>query len=259
REPASQCGVVGMAPSPGLVPMEGVAPFARGLDRVGPLARDVADTRLALASMGGERVEGSAAVRVGVVRELLTGRNRPDVLGPFGEWLERLRGHGVEVCEVSVPDAPRALQAYMVLTSVAALAWLEPWVRSGRAGEEMTRRHEYGIRLREHDTDALAKADTVRRRLIAQVRSVFEECPVVVSPTMPTTAPLLDGEITAEDLADPLAAPYTDCWTVVANLAGVPALSVPAPTDGLPAGAMLMGQPATEATLLGSAALGESV
>jgi aspartyl-tRNA(Asn)/glutamyl-tRNA(Gln) amidotransferase subunit A len=176
------------------------------------------------------------------------------VLGPFGDWLERLRSRGVEISEVSVPDAPRALHAYMVLTSVAALAWLEPWVRSGRGGDELTRRHAYGIRLRDHDTDPLAKADDVRRRLITQVRKALDDCPLVVSPTMPTTAPLLDGEITPEDLADPLAAPYTDCWTVVANLAGLPALSVPAPTAALPAGAMLMGPPGSDATLLASAA-----
>ncbi|MBA2696317.1 MAG: amidase [Actinobacteria bacterium] len=267
REPASQCGVVGMAPSPDLVPMTGVVPFAPRLDRVGPLARTVADARCLLAVLAGdgagspaERTPGTSEslfsssrtvpTRVAVVEELVTGRNRPDVLGSFEAWLDRLRDHGVEVCRVSVPEAHRALSAYMRLTSVAALDWLEPWVRSGRAGEELVRRYDYGRRLRDHDSAALAGAAQVQRRVRDQVISALVRHEVLVSPTMPTTAPLLDGEITPEELADPLAAPYTDCWTVVANLAGVPALSVPAPSSGLPVGAMLMGRPGCDADLL---------
>ncbi|MGB5934817.1 MAG: amidase family protein, partial [Ornithinimicrobium sp.] len=132
--------------------------------------------------------------------------------------------------------------------------WLEPWVRSGRAGDELIRRYDYGRRLRDHDSAALAGAAQVQRRVRDQVTSAFVRHEVLVSPTMPTTAPLLDGEITPEELADPLAAPYTDCWTVVANLAGVPALSVPAPTSGLPVGAMLMGRPGCDTDLLALAA-----
>lgn len=275
REPAAQCGVVGMAPSPDLVPMTGVVPFAPGLDRVGPLTRTVADARCLLAVLAGrppltlagrtpdmtESFLGSRNVptRVAVVQELVSGRNRPDVLAAFESWLARLHEHGIEVSLVSVPEAPRALSAYMRLTSVAALAWLEPWVRSGRAGEELLRRYDYGLRLREQDPEALAGAAQVQRRVRDQVTTALVRYEVLVSPTMPTTAPLLDGEITPEELADPLAAPYTDCWTVVANLAGVPALSVPAPTDGLPVGAMLMGRPGCDDDLLALAAMGESV
>ena len=72
REPAAQCGVVGMAPSPGLVPLDGVVPFAPDFDRVGPLAWSVADTAAVLAVMAGRRLvpSGTHAVRVGVVDEL---------------------------------------------------------------------------------------------------------------------------------------------------------------------------------------------
>ena len=258
REPASQCGVVGMAPSPGLVPIDGVVPFAPGLDRVGPLARTVADTAAMLAVMAGSSDADGADPprhpRVAVVEELVGARNRPEVLVAFESWLDRLRLKGVEVLRVSVPDAPGALSAYMTLTSFAALAWLEPYVSSGRAGEELLRRHEYAIELREHGLDTLAEAANLQHRLRAQVDEALTHADVLVSPTMPTAAPLLHGAITPEDLADPLAAPYTDCWTVVANLAGVPALSVPCPTDGLPVGAMLMGGVGTDSDLLTLAA-----
>ncbi len=77
---------------------------------------------------------------------------------------------------------------------------------------------------------------------------------MLLSPTLPTTAPLFApaGPATA-DVADPMTAPYTDCWTVVANLAGLPALSVPAglsPDDGMPVGVMLHAAPGDDAQLV---------
>ena len=249
REPASQCGVVGMAPSPGLVPLAGVVPFASDLDRVGPLTRTVADAALALGAMSGRRLTGGLPRRVAVVEELVGPRNRPEVLRAFDAWVAGLRGLDVEVVRVSVPDAAAALSAYMTLTSVASVDWLAPRVATGLAGEEVVRRYELGLAVRDGDPAAVARASGVRDRLRAQVGAALRDADVLLSPTMPTPAPLLAGEITPEELADPMSAPYTDCWTVVANLAGLPALSVPAPVEGLPVGAMLMGRPGSDADL----------
>ena len=254
REPASQCGVLGMAPSDGLVSLDGVIPFAPGLDRVGPLARSAGDAAAMLAAMAGHALEPAApGTRVAVVDELVTARNRPEVLAAFEAWLSG-PWLGVEVSHVSIPDAPDALAAYMTLTSVASVDWLEPYVASELAGEELVRRYHYGLDLRAHGGDAIASAEAVQGRLSAEIEAALRSVDALVSPTMPTPAPLLFGEITPEEMADPLAAPYTDCWTVVANLAGVPALSVPAPVDGLPVGAMLMGAPGSDADLLAFAA-----
>jgi aspartyl-tRNA(Asn)/glutamyl-tRNA(Gln) amidotransferase subunit A len=259
REPASQCGVLGMAPSIGLVPLDGVVPFAPGLDRVGPLARSAEDMAAMLATLSGHPLAPAAPVRrVAVVEELVSARNRPEVLEAFETWLSRVREHGVEVTRVSIPDAPDALAAYMTLTSVASVDWLEPYVRSELAGEELVRRYHYGLDLRRNGDADIDRARAVQTRLAAEVTASLRTVDALVSPTMPTTAPLLFGEITPEELADPLAAPYTDCWTVVANLAGVPALSVPAPVGGLPVGAMLMGAPGSDADLLALAAATES-
>ncbi len=255
REPASQCGIVGMAPSPGLVPLDGVVPFAPGLDRVGPLARDVEDVTALLAVTASAPLgRASLPARVAVVEELAGARNRPEVLAAFETWLARVTAAGVEVVRVSVPDAPGALSAYMTLTTLASVPWLEPLVRTGHAGEELVRRLHYGLDLRGRHGDQVTRATALQRRLHAQVRQALGTVDALVSPTMPTAAPLLEGEITPEEMADPLAAPYTDCWTVVANLTGLPALSVPAPTDGLPVGAMLMGAPGSDAALLALAA-----
>jgi aspartyl-tRNA(Asn)/glutamyl-tRNA(Gln) amidotransferase subunit A len=103
----------------------------------------------------------------------------------------------------------------------------------------------------------LDAAHVEQQSLESQIGKALAECDVLLSPTMPTTAPLLEGHITPEDLADPLAAPYTDCWTVVANLVGLPALSLPSGrshVDGMPVGTMLMGQPRSDALLLRVAA-----
>ncbi|SDR80088.1 aspartyl-tRNA(Asn)/glutamyl-tRNA(Gln) amidotransferase subunit A [Nocardioides scoriae] len=257
REPASQCGVVGLAPSPGLTPMTGVVPFAPDLDRVGTLTRDTGDAALALAVLSGREpaphrldAGGVRRLRVGVVTELLD-RNQPEVRAALEDWVARLQGLGVAVTPVSVPDAPAALECYTHLSSVAALGSLAPWVRSGRAGEEVLRRWELGRQLLAEQT-RLDAAREVRWRLRRQAAQALRQVDVLVSPTMPTVAPLLAGEESARELADPMGAPYTDCWTVVANLAGLAAVSVPAAVGeaGLPVGVMLMGAPGSDEQLL---------
>ena len=258
REPASQCGVWGLAPTPGLVPTAGVAPFAPSCDRAGPMAADPALLTTALAAMAGLPREAMAAPRaarrVGIVRELRTDRNQPGVLRVLEETAARLRAAGITVEEVSVPDASGALAAYMTLTSVESLPHLRPWTATGRAGAEVTRRTRLARRMLGGDVERIVAAEDLRTRLTAQCAEALEAYDVLLSPTMPTTAPAFApaGPPTAQ-VADPLTAPYTDCWTVVANLAGLPALSVPAgrsPDDGLPAGVMLLGRPGDDAALV---------
>ena len=261
REPAAQCGIVGVAPSPGLVSLDGVVPFDPSCDRVGPLAADPALATRALAVMAGEPMaEGPPwRLRIGVVREFLGPPNQPGVLVAVEEALDRFRAAGAEVVEVSVPDVRGALEAYLALTSVACLPHVEPWARTGRAGHEVMRRIGLGHAVLA-DRDRLDFAVAVRTALRAQTRAALAECDVLLSPTMPTTAPAFppvgpDDEI----VADPARAPYTDCWTVVANLAGLPAVSVPAGlshVDGLPVGVMLTGPAGSDALLLAAAGVG---
>lgn len=78
-----------------------------------------------------------------------------------------------------------------------------------------------------------------------EVGAALHGCEILVAPTMTTTAPLLDCATSPEEVADPLTAPYSDCWTVVANLAGLPSISVPSgrsAEDGIPIGTMLTGR-----------------
>jgi aspartyl-tRNA(Asn)/glutamyl-tRNA(Gln) amidotransferase subunit A len=264
REPAAQCGVVGMAPSPGLVPMRGVVPFAPGLDRAGPLARTVTDAALLLSVLGGRPRLASATadpdvrgLRVGVVEELRGGRNQVGVLGRLDAVVATLRDLGAQVLTVSAPAAGRALATYMTVTSAASVPVLAPYVRSGLAGAEVERRYAWGLELLREIPSPLEVAQVAQQILHTQVTEALSGVDVLLSPTMPTTAPMLEGHTSPEHLADPLAAPYTDCWTVVANLVGLPALSLPSgrsADDGMPVGTMLMSRPRTDHVLLRVAA-----
>ena len=259
REPASQCGVWGLAPTPGLLPVDGVVPFAPSCDRVGPMAADPQLLAKALTVMAGLPAAAldlrpEPARRVGVVRELRSSLNSDGVLAVLDSAITRFEEHGIGVGEVSLPDAPRALQAYMTLTSVESLPHLRAWLATGRAGAEVTRRTRLASRMLVDDVERLAEADALRRRLTEQCAEALEAYDALICPTMPTTAPAFApaGPPTTA-VADPLTAPYTDCWTVVANLAGLPALSAPAglsPDDGMPAGVMLMGRPGDDQPLI---------
>ena len=260
REPASQCGTVGMAPTPGLLPLRGVVPFAPGLDRAGPLARSVADLARLLAVLGSRPglasagdPAGIAGLRVGVLEELRGPRNQLGVLGRLEAVADTLRDLGAVVTPVSAPAAGRALATYTTITSAAAVPVLAPYVRSGLTGPEVERRHAWGLELLQELPSPLEVAQAARGILRSQVTAALQGCDVLLSPTMPTTAPLLDGDLAPEDLANPLSAPYTDCWTVVANLVGLPALSLPSgrsSEDGMPVGTMLMSRPRTDHLLL---------
>ncbi len=268
REPAAQCGVLGLAPSSRLVPTGGVVPFDASCDRVGPIAADAGVLAAALATMTGRTPRsgphahpdpGVAGLRVGLVTELADATNQPGVLARLHESADRLRALGAVVEPAAVPDAPRALEAYLDLTSAAAARALAPWLARGGCGPEVVRRLRLGRSLAEHRPAVLVEAAEVRQRLRAQVAAALTDHDVLLSPTLPTTAPLFApaGPPNAS-VADPMLAPYTDCWTVVANLAGVPALSVPAgtsPADGMPVGVMLTGPDGSDDRLVALGAL----
>lgn len=135
REPASMCGVVGVAPSAGSVPVEGTVDFAPTLDRVGPLAATVRDAALLHEVMAGthglvraaevgarERLVGHS---VGVIEPMCGERNAPEVLERFLVVLERLRAPGTSVVPITVPRFGDLLDVYVTISSVEALPMLE--------------------------------------------------------------------------------------------------------------------------------------
>jgi len=285
RQPAALCGVVGLKPTYGRVSRYGVVAFASSLDQVGPLARTVEDVALAASVLFGadEADATSAAVavpdfgaalaggvqglRVGVPWSFLREGVEAGVLEAFRAAVADLEAAGATTVEVALPHAPHAIATYYVVATAEASSNLARYdgVRYGlRAGADDLRRM-YG------ETRDRGFGPEVKRRIILgtfvlsagyydayylraqQVRTLirrdfdqaFEACDVVALPTTPRPAfPIGDRT------ADPLQMYLEDVFTVPANLAGIPGLSVPCGlVGGLPVGLQLLGRPFDEATL----------
>ncbi|MBD8870328.1 amidase [Nocardioides donggukensis] len=245
REPAAMCGVVGVAPSPGTVPVDGVVPFAPSLDRVGPLAPDLRGAALlheVLAGVEGLVASTEAGARddlvgwtVGVIEPMTGERNAPEVVERFEVALGLLVALGATAVPVTVPRFGDLLDVYLTVSSVEALPVLEEHAVLGPLGPEAASRLAIGRRL--CDSDVHREAVELRERMVDDVERAFGRCEVMLSPTVPLVAPRLGRP----GMGDPLSRPRTDWWTVEANLAGVPAMSVPAGLGaGLPVGVQLM-------------------
>lgn len=245
REPAALCGVVGVAPSPGSVPTQGVVDFAPTFDRVGPMAPTVADAALlhevmahrsGLVDAANQGARSGLADRcIGIVVPMSGHRNSSEVLERFEVACRALHDLGATVVPISMPRFGDLLDVYVTLTSVEALPVLEQHAAWGELGMEAASRLRHGddlIGTAEH-----AEALEVREQMRVDLATSWADCEVLVSPTVPLTAPLLGRP----GMGDPLARPRTDWWTVEANLAGVPAATVPAGlAGGLPVGVQLM-------------------
>lgn len=255
REPAAFCGIVGVAPSPGSVPTRGVIDFAPTLDRVGPMASDVAGTAalhdvmaghpgsMRAAADAGRRERDLAGWTVGRVVPMSGERNDPGVLARFEETLAALERLGAEVVDVSVRHFGDLLDVYLAVTSVEALPVLTAHDLP-ELGEQARSRLEIGQRLR--GTHEHAEAISLRHRITTDARAALERCRLMVSPTVPLVAPPLGRP----GMDDPLARPRTDWWTVEANLAGLAAMSLPIGlSEGLPVGLQLMAAPGDDAAL----------
>ena len=220
REPAAQCGVVGVKPSPGGVPRRGVVPFAPGLDQAGPLAGTVADAALlhevmsgwhglADAARAGASDSGLDGHRVGVVVELSGAGNASGVRSRLDHALGVLSGLGADVVEISVPSAAEGLAAYYAISSYECVASLAPYAHSGLLGAEAQRRYDHGLRLVAEPRE-LAKARRTVRVLRAEVAAAFARMhdPRVADHAGHRAAAGARARTTR------WTAPRTDCWTV---------------------------------------------
>jgi aspartyl-tRNA(Asn)/glutamyl-tRNA(Gln) amidotransferase subunit A len=287
RQPAALCGVVGLKPTYGRVSRYGVVAFASSLDQVGPFARTVEDVALIASVIAGhdpldatsaalpapdfrEALRGGAAgLRVGVPWGFLAEGVAPEVTASFRQALADLETAGARTLEVALPHVPHAIATYYIVATAEASSNLARYdgVRYGfRAegardlrslygetrdrglGREVKRRIMLGtFVLSSGYYDAYyLRAQKVRTLIRRDFETAFEACDVVALPTTPTPA-FRFGEKTA----DPLQMYLADVFTVPANLAGLPGLSLPCGlAGGLPVGFQLLGRPFDEATLL---------
>ena len=287
RQPAAFCGIAGLKPTYGRCSRWGVVAFASSLDHPGPFARTVEDCAILLGSMAGHDprdstsadvpvpdfaaacARGVRGLRVGVPREYRAEGMPEEIEALWRGGIDWLREAGAEVVDVSLPHTKHGLPTYYIVAPAEASSNLARYdgVRFGlRAanGEDLrdlyerTRAEGFGAEVRRRvliGTYVLSagyydayylRAQKLRALILRDFTEAFAKVDALLAPTAPSAA-FAQGETSD----DPVKMYLNDVFTVPANLAGVPAMSVPAGLDanGLPLGLQVIGRPFDEETV----------
>ena len=288
RQPAALCGVVGLKPTYGRVSRYGLIAFASSLDHVGPFGKCVKDVAAVLQVIAGRDAMDSTSaevavpdyladlekpvrgLKVGVAKEYFGEGLDREVRAAVESAIQKLASLGCEIVEVSLPHTKYAIPAYYIIATAEASANLARFdgVRYGfraqgvKSLSEMYRRTRdqgFGTEVKRRimlGTYALSagyydayylKAQQVRTLLAQDFEEAFRKVDAIVTPTSPTAAFKL-----GEKVDDPLAMYLADIYTVTANLAGVPGISVPCgeTKERLPIGLQILGRHFDESTIL---------
>jgi aspartyl-tRNA(Asn)/glutamyl-tRNA(Gln) amidotransferase subunit A len=292
RQPAAMSGVVGLKPTYGRVSRYGLIAFASSLDQIGPMTRRVRDAAIALRAIAGlDPADATSAaepvadyeaaltgdvrgLRVGIPARMMASGVDPDVARMFDTAVDVLAARGAALVDVELPHARHAIATYYLVATAEASSNLARFdgvrygLRADGSGESLqtmyarTRGRGFGAEVKRRimlGTYVLSagyydayylKAQQVRTLILHDYHRAFERVDAVAMPTSPTPAFRL-----GEKSADPLQMYLADVFTVSANLAGLPAISVPCGFAGaqLPVGLQLTGRPFDEGTLLRAA------
>ncbi len=291
RQPAALSGICGLKPTYGVVSRYGMIAFASSLDQGGPLARSAEDLALLLDVIAGFDPRDSTSLdreredytrdigkpakglKIGLPKEFFAEGAAPGVVKAVEAAVAEFRKLGCETVEVSLPNMKLSVPVYYVLAPAEASSNLARYdgVRYGyrapeysdlldlykktRAqgfGAEVKRRILIGTYVLSHGYyDAYyIQAQRVRRLIARDFAEVFKRCDVIMGPTSPTTAFRI-----GEKMGDPVQMYLNDIYTIPANLAGLPGLSIPCGLDGkgLPVGLQIIGNYFAEARMLGIA------
>ena len=288
RQPAALCGVVGLKPTYGAVSRFGVMAMASSLDQIGPFAKTVEDAAILFKEISGKdtldattsdadygeellhpKLEDIRKLRVGIPKEYFVDGLDPSVAKAVERAIKDIESLGVQVKPISLPHTKYALSCYYIImpaevssnlerfegirygTRHAADTLLDLYTKDREAGfgAEAKRRILLGaFVLSSGYYDAYyAKAQKVRRLITEDFNRAFKEVDVIATPVTPTPAFKI-----GEKINDPLSMYLSDIFTIPVNLAGLPAVSIPAKVDsGLPVGFQLIGKPWREADILG--------
>ena len=287
RQPAALTGITGLKPTYGRCSRYGMIAFASSLDQAGPMTRTAEDAAMMLAGMAGFDPRDSTSadrpvddyvaslaqplsgLRVGVVREFMENDLDAAVAASTQSVLDQLKAQGAELVEVSLPNAHLSVPAYYVVAPAECSSNLSRFdgVRFGHRcenpkdledlykrsrsegfGSEVKRRimiGTYALSAGYYDAYYL-KAQRIRQLIASDFRHAFGRVDVIVGPTAPGTAFELGAKTD-----DPVSMYLQDIYTIAVNLAGLPAISIPAPpVAGLPVGFQIIGDHFQEARLL---------
>jgi len=290
RQPAALCGITGLKPTYGRVSRYGMIAFASSLDQGGPMARTAEDAALMMNVMAGHDPKDSTCIdravpdytatlneplkglKIGLPKEYFSEQLSPAMEEQVRNAIREYEKQGATVKEVSLPNAKLAIAAYYVIAPAEASANLSRFdgVRYGYRCEDpkdlmdmytRTRAEGFGSEVKRRilvGTYALShgyydayylQAQKVRRLIQQDFLNAFKDVDVLMSPVTPSPA-FAQGEKTT----DPVAMYLEDVFTIAINLAGIPAMSVPAGfVDGLPVGLQIIGDHFSEARLLNAA------
>lgn len=287
RQPASLCGVVGLKPTYGRVSRYGLIAFASSLDQIGPITKDVEDAAIAMNVIAGYDERDSTSVnievpdytkllsenikgmKVGIPKEYFIDGMEAGVRKTVEDSINRYKDLGAEIVEISLPHTEYATAAYYIIAPAEASSNLARFdgvrygyrtkdyndlvdmytkTRSEGFGDEVKRRIMIGTYvLSAGYYDAYYKKAQKIRRLIKQdFDNAFEKVDVILTPTSPSVAFKI-----GEKMDDPIQMYLSDVFTISTNLAGIPAISLPAGfSENMPVGIQLMGKHFDEGTLL---------
>lgn len=284
RQPAAFCGVVGFKPTYGAVSRSGAIALASSLDQIGPFAKTVEDAALVFSAIAGsDPLDATSSrqadlfsdalmadrpvgkLRIGVPKEYLSGDLAPDVSAGFAEARARMESLGHEIVEISLPHADLGIACYYILMPAEAssnlarydgIRYAAPGGISGSLderymdargqgfGPEPKRRIVLGtfVLSSGYYDSYYGKALAAQKLITQDFVSAFEKVDAIMTPTTPTTA------FGFGEKSDPVSMYLADVFTVAANIAGIPALSLPVSPwgtaygpDKMPVGFQLMG------------------
>ena len=291
RQPASHCGVVGLKPSYGRVSRYGLVAFASSLDQIGPLTQSVEDAAMILQAIAGfdpldstsldvpvpdylsTLHDGVKGMKLGLPREYFGDGIDSGVRQEVEKTIAKLRDHGAEIIDISLPHTEHAVATYYIIAPAEASSNLSRFdgIRYGHRtkqpadiadlyrksreegfGPEVKRRIILGTHvLSSGYYDAYyGRAQKVRTLIRRDFENAFQKVDAIISPVAPSPARKIG------DAADPLHEYLSDIFTISANLAGIPGISVPCGTtdfdraNNLPVGLQILAPHLEEAKLL---------
>ncbi len=289
RQPAAFCGITGLKPTYGRVSRLGLIAFASSLDQIGPMGRCAEDIALLLSVIAGHDAGDATSaslpvpdyraslnddfdgLRIGICESQLNESVDPAIIKSIRQALTVFESLGATIVKVKLPHEKYSVAAYYVAASCEASSNLSRYdgvrytarsdtklmqpmytqTRSEHFGNEVKRRILLGtFALSSGYYDQFyVKASRVRRLIKQDFENAFRQVDLIVGPTTPTTAfPI------GERISDPIKMYLADVFTVSANLAGIPAMSIPGGfSAGLPIGLQLQGPALSEAKMLNAA------
>lgn len=280
RQPAAFCGVVGFKPTYGRVSRYGLIAMASSLDQIGPITKTVADAKIVFnaikgrdekdaTSIGEQRTENrerkteNDKMRVGVMRSQIENDSVDEVVKiNINQAIEKIKSAGHEVVDIEMPSIDNSLAVYYIIMPIELSSNLARFdgikygasvlrdgdvknlldvyfkTRSKYLGAEAKRRIILGAYASSagYIDKYYKKAQAAKEAIINDFKNTFEKVDMIIGPTTPSTAFKL-----GEKSADPMQMYLSDVYTVPANIAGLPSISIPLKTDDLPVGLQITG------------------